>query len=129
MKRVDLVVMNTQTPTPVLHNEMAHHKSYDVASFHTCSSNNSVRSNGLTKKIPPDKSFLAARHHLMLIFIYFLVILFCSGDPIQISVTEDHLRVPEDSFYTFAESEQYMFFPVIWSSYAADIQFPSFDVL
>ena len=90
---------------------MAYHKSYAMHSFHNCSSDDSVNRNGLTKKkIPPDKSFLAAGHHLMQIFIWFLVLSFCSGDSIQISVTEDHLRVPEDSFYTFAESEQYMFF-------------------
>ena len=108
---------------------MASHKSYAMDSFHNCSSDDSVSSNGLTKKkLPPDKSFLAAGHHMMQIFIWFLVLSFCSGDSIQISVTEDHLRVPEDSFYTFAESEQYMFFPVIWSSYAADIQFTNLAV-
>ena len=117
MKRVDPVVTTIQTPTPVLQNEMASHKSYAMDSFHNCSSDDLVSSNGLTKKkLPPDKSFLAAGPYLMQIVIWFLVLSFYNGYYIHIFVTEDLLKVPKDSFYIFAESDHYIFFPVFWPS-------------
>ena len=42
---------------------MTSYKSYAMDSFQNCSSNDTVRSNGLTKKIPPGKSCQAVFSH------------------------------------------------------------------
>ena len=79
--------------------------------FHNSSSDDSISSNGVTKKmLPPDKSFLATGKYLRIFILWLLMISFYNKDSIQNCVTEGHLKVPEDSFYTFAESDHYMFY-------------------
>ena len=132
-----LLLLLPRQPHPNTHNKMAAQKSYTMNPFHNCSSDASISTDRVTKKMsPPDKSFSATRPYLMPIIMWFLFsISFYNKNTHQNCVT-GHLKVPEDSFYTFADSKHYMFFHVFWSSSAnpvpemsANIQFPSFAVL
>ena len=94
---------------------MASHEDVEfskLGSFRKYLSDDSIyRNNVSSRKFPPDKmSFLATRPYLMPIIIWFLILSFYNKDSIQNCVTEGHLKVPEDSFYTFAESDHYMFY-------------------
>ena len=109
MKRVDPVVATTQTPTPILNNEMASYEEvdfYTLDSFHKCFYDVSTCNNGvvLSRKLPPDKvkvKLLATTAYLMTLIICILI-----------------------------PTTNYNGVPVFWSSSVkAGTQFPSFDVL
>ena len=81
MKIVDPVVATTQTPTPVLNNEMASYEEvdfYTLDSFHKCFYDVSTCNNGvvLSRKLPPDKvkvKLLATTAYLMTLIMCILI--------------------------------------------------------